>query len=395
MSNEIYPALPGLAFGVRVSPVWQTAIRTTPSGREFRSSQQIYPRYKRRLAYEFLRSKSAYLELQALQGFFNRHSGQLQSFLLDDPDDNTIADQTLGVGNGSTVAWQALRTRGGYTEPIYELNGTPALTLSDWQGDRTALWPYLRTNLVGSSEALTNTAVWTRASISMSGNVGTAPDGSATADKLTPSTSSTGHNVSASITVSPNLFLVNSCYFKAGEYSQCYMSAFGAGVAAFTISIFDLAAGTVLSGPGTITPIGSGWYRCSIPYAASAAGGAVTCTAGAANGGTNTFAGDGTSGIYLWGFQSEICGQAGSASAPPSRYISTGGGTVAVSYTDYSYTVHGGVFTLATAPAAGSTLRWSGSYYWRCRFAADQLDFEKFLDKIWQASQVDLITVKT
>lgn len=395
MSNEIYPALPGLAFGVRVSPLWQTAVRTTPSGREYRTGQQLYPRYKRRLVYEFLRSKAVYSELQSMQGFFNRHAGQRESFLLDDPDDNAISDQTLGVGNGSTVAWQALRTRGGFTEPVYELNGVPALTLSDWQGDRTPMWPYLRTNLAPGSEVLKTAGGWTRNAIAITNNAGATPNGATAAVKLVPNTTSTSHYLSASVTVSPSLYLVNSCYLKAGEYSQATLSVFGAGAAAFTQAVFNLSAGTVISGPGSITALGGGWFRCSLPYASSAAGGAVTCTAGVAVGGATTFAGDGTSGIYAWGFQAELCGQAGAATAAPSRYISTGAGTVPVSYTDYSYTSHGGVFTLATAPAVGAVVRWAGSFYWRCRFAADQLDFDKFLDKIWQASQVDLITVKT
>lgn len=395
MSNEIYPALPGLSFGVRVSPIWQTAVRTTPSGREFRSGQQLYPRYKRRLVYEFLRAKSAYSELQSLQGFFNRHAGQRESFLFDDPDDNSISDQVLGVGNAAQVAFQALRTRGGFTEPVYEINGVPALTLSDWQGDRTPMWPYLRSNLAPGSDALNTASGWTRTATAITNNAGSTPDGGSSAVKLAPNTSSTSHYLSSVITVNPNLRLVNSCYFKAGEYTQATMGVFGTGAASFTQAIFDLSAGTVLSGAGAITALGGGWFRCSLPYASSAAGGSVTCTAGVAVGGSTTFAGDGTSGIYAWGFQAELCGQAGAATAPPSRYISTGAGTVPASYTDYSYTTHGGVFTLATAPATGAVVRWSGSFYWRCRFAADQLDFEKFLDKIWQAGQVDLITVKT
>jgi uncharacterized protein (TIGR02217 family) len=127
MSNEIYPAMPGLAFDVHRTTFWKTDIRTTPSGREYTSSQQVVPRRRIRLQYEFLRAKAALAELQTLEGFFNRHSGALSSFLFDDPDDNTVTAQTVGTGNGSTTAFQLVRTFGGYTQPIQWVNGTPSI----------------------------------------------------------------------------------------------------------------------------------------------------------------------------------------------------------------------------------------------------------------------------
>lgn len=53
-----------------------------------------------------------------------------------------------------------------------------------------------------------------------------------------------------------------------------------------------------------------------------------------------------------------------------------------------------GVVTFATAPAAGAVLSWSGSYYWRCRFMQDSVDFERFLYQLWALKKIELITLK-
>ena len=53
-----------------------------------------------------------------------------------------------------------------------------------------------------------------------------------------------------------------------------------------------------------------------------------------------------------------------------------------------------GLITLNSAPANGAAITWSGSYFWRCRFAKDQMDLERFLHDLWKLGQVDFTTVK-
>jgi hypothetical protein len=88
---------------------------------------------------------------------------------------------------------------------------------------------------------------------------------------------------------------------------------------------FDLQAGTVAAtstGTGTIQALQNGWYRCSV--AATSSGTSYVCyfqvndTAVASD---RTFAGDGTSGIYLYGAQLET-------DYPATSYIPTIAGTV-------------------------------------------------------------------
>lgn len=395
MSNEVYPTLPGLDFDVHRTPVWTTAIRTTPSGREFRNGQQLYPRYKRQLQYEFLRSSAAYQELQALEGFFNRHRGSLDSWLLNDPDDNYIANQLLGVGDGVTTAFQALRTRGGFSEPLYQINTVQSLTVADWQADLPSLQPYPRTNYLLYSVAY-NQPAWSKQNSSTSPNSITAPDGSLTGDKVIPNTNNVGHSVGQAVTLPGNVYYVHSAYIKAGEYGQAYMSSWGAGAPSFISVNIDLTTGqySALSAGATasVTPVGGGWYRCTLGGVTTSGGGVVNHVVGLSQGSNWTFAGDGTSGIYAWGSQTEVCGQAGLAPTGPSRYITTAATAVTV---PADYTLASGLFTLAAAPASGANVNWTGNYYWRCRFDTDELDFTKFMNQLWKTGSVPLITIKT
>ena len=127
MSNAIYPVLPGLTFGVIRTPTFKTDIKTTPSGREFRAAQMLYPLYNYTLVYEFLRDQAAFQEMRSLLGFFNARQGAFDSFLFQDPDDQTVIVQAAGIGDGATTLFQLVRTLGGTTEPVYDLNGAATI----------------------------------------------------------------------------------------------------------------------------------------------------------------------------------------------------------------------------------------------------------------------------
>ena len=53
-----------------------------------------------------------------------------------------------------------------------------------------------------------------------------------------------------------------------------------------------------------------------------------------------------------------------------------------------------GLITFDTAPPNGAAITWSGAYFWRCRFLTDQMDFEKFMQDLWQLGQVEFKTQK-
>ncbi len=172
-----------------------------------------------------------------------------------------------------------------------------------------------RTNLVTYSEQLDN-VVWVKTAASVSANVTTAPDGLTTADNLIPSTASGVHSVRAvSASVTAGATVTASIYAKAAGYGNfVYRVGNASGTAAFQVAV-NITSGTIgvpsAFGTGatvasaTITASGNGWYRITLT-------GAITGLLAYANdvfvansSGATSFAGNGTSGIYLWGGQME------------------------------------------------------------------------------------------
>jgi uncharacterized protein (TIGR02217 family) len=122
MSTNILPSLAGLGFDVVRTPVWDTTIQTAINGKETRIARMTYPRWKWELTYNVLRSSAAFGELQQLSGFFNARQGMFDTFLYQDADDNAVTGQALGTGDGTTTAFQLVRTWGGFNEPMFAVN---------------------------------------------------------------------------------------------------------------------------------------------------------------------------------------------------------------------------------------------------------------------------------
>ncbi len=126
MSDEIFPELPGLKWGVRRAPVFSTTVKRSVGGREYRALNQLYPTYRYKFSFEFLRDQRKGVdELRTLVGFFNARHGSYDSFLFDDPDDNATENDQFGLGNGSATAFQLFRSFGGFSEPVYDLKAAP------------------------------------------------------------------------------------------------------------------------------------------------------------------------------------------------------------------------------------------------------------------------------
>lgn len=118
MSTAILPSLAGLGFDVVRTPVWDTVVQQSISGKETRIALQSIPRWKWQLVYNVVRSGAGYGEFQQLAGFFNQRQGMLDTFLYSDADDYSIIGQTLGTGDGVTTSYQLVRSFGGFVEPM-------------------------------------------------------------------------------------------------------------------------------------------------------------------------------------------------------------------------------------------------------------------------------------
>lgn len=134
----VFPTLPGLAWSVTKTPNFQTRIQRSVSGRELRALDYPYPLWQFTLVFDFLRDDLAagYDELRTLMGFFMLCQGAFGSFLFQDPSDNWVTGQQIGVGDASTTSFQLLRAMGvtlpggGFFEPIVAPNIVSAVYLN-------------------------------------------------------------------------------------------------------------------------------------------------------------------------------------------------------------------------------------------------------------------------
>jgi hypothetical protein len=161
-----------------------------------------------------------------------------------------------------------------------------------------------RTNLLLRSEDFSTT--WVRFNVNASSNAILAPDGTLTADKLTENDADNFHRIRQGIT--SGVTGVFSVFLKAAERTRVNLGTSDTNL----IADFDLSAGSVVSGTGSIEPFSDGWYRCSISATFTTSGPFLLLR----NSSSEFYTGDGTSGIYLWGAQLE-------AGSFPTSYIPT------------------------------------------------------------------------
>ncbi len=126
MSNALFPTLPGLSWNVVRRPVFSTIVQRAASGRETRAALFSFPIWEWDLSYDLLRDDASQ-ELRTLLGFFLQRQGAFDSFLFRDPTDNAVVDQSIGLGNGTRRNFQLVRALGGSVEPMFDIDGVPAV----------------------------------------------------------------------------------------------------------------------------------------------------------------------------------------------------------------------------------------------------------------------------
>ena len=177
-----------------------------------------------------------------------------------------------------------------------------------------------RTNLLVRSEEFDN-AAWGKFRATVDANVGSAPSGTLTADKLVENTDNNTHFLESAVsfTAVQHSF---SVFAKAGERSWLRLIAID-GAAYFDLSngaVGSVSAGTVSLSAQAPVDAGGGWFRCTVIFTPPAASNVIQVRLASGNN-VQSYLGDGTSGIFLWGAQLE-------AAPTPSSYIPTSSSTV-------------------------------------------------------------------
>jgi hypothetical protein len=183
-------------------------------------------------------------------------------------------------------------------------------------------------NLLAYSEDFSN-AYWAKSNVSITSNAITSPTGSSNASKLVESASTAVHelNRAADPVLSSGIdnYITFSIFAKAAERQYCYIRATGnskriAVVVDLSNGTFNVTNwGNTLNSSATVTAYPNGWYRITATaqsnYPGIAPGwfGAFYASpldsyqlASNVGGGGYSYAGNGTSGIYIWGAHYEF-----------------------------------------------------------------------------------------
>ena len=206
-----------------------------------------------------------------------------------------------GVGGGPSTSLDLnfiAMAASGVLDPRITFSRGSLATLTDSAGN-VAYAPH---NLLTYSQAMANVN-WVKYNATVTGNAAIAPDGTMTACHLAEDSSTNQHFIDIpALTTGDSVY---SFYAKAGArtFAYAYVGTTSAGI------FFNLSNGTTgsnyIAAPAAsiITSVGNGWYRCSIRVTAGTGSPRIGVSI---IDGSSSYAGDGTSGIYIWGAQLNV-----------------------------------------------------------------------------------------
>lgn len=163
---------------------------------------------------------------------------------------------------------------------------------------------YQAHNLFTSSELIgaTGSTGWTAQRVTITAGQSDPFGGSTAVSFVEDSTASNTHRTFAAVTQAAGADVVISCYAKnLSGTRNLYIRNDAGGTTKYCF--FNLVAGTLFDGSGvtgTITDAGNGWYYCEARFAnATAVASQMFGLCTGLTGGSATYSGDGTSGVYI------------------------------------------------------------------------------------------------
>lgn len=173
-------------------------------------------------------------------------------------------------------------------------------------------------NLLTHSDMFAN-AAWTKTNSSITANTTAAPDGTLTADKLVENTATSSHiiNLATAVSIPANTAITASVYLKASERTRARLIVANSAYSASARVDVNLSNGTIgspaaLAGSPTnlnasILFVGNGWYRVSLTATLDAVSTSANVQVNINDdAGNQSYTGNGTSGVFIWGAQLEI-----------------------------------------------------------------------------------------
>ena len=193
-------------------------------------------------------------------------------------------------------------------------NDRPRIDYTD-TSDGVLLLENAATNLVLYSEDYSQ-SVWTKSKATITSNSVVSPNGTLTADKLVEDTSIGEHIVYDLLITSSGNFS-HSIFAKAEERTKIRISS---GSNLHKVD-FDLSNGSIIlevGATGSIDSMANGWYKLSISWNESSSVPQYAFVSLLDDNGLDSYQGNGSSGLYIWGSQYE-------QSSYTSSYIPTQG----------------------------------------------------------------------